>query len=754
MSKQLGKRFLKLLFKRKKTLGRKYRELITAFCVAVCILILRSFGLLQSLEWAALDQFFRLRPDEASENHITIVAIDEASLRQVGSWPIPDKAIASVLEKLKVHKPRAIGLDIYRDLPVEPGHSNLVEAYKSMPNLVGIELLGHNKNTIVSAPRELSDRDQVGFNNVVLDGDGKIRRSLLYSHDINSKSHESFALKLALLYLKNEGITPKKAASNHKYLQLGKAVFHRFEANHGAYVEADARGYQILSNFPKPACKNLQESCPFRQVSLIDVLANRVREDWISDSIVLIGSTAPSLPDYVLIPYSSRLLGTVQPVAGIELQAYFISELIAAALKGRPLLKVWSDEIECLWIFAWAYLGVATRRRIQRPCISALSIVFCCLLLTGYAYIAFLDGWWIPILPGLLTFCSSAVVLTYQLAHMQEELKRSKDFLGQVINTIPDPIFVKNEKHQWIVLNEAYCQFIGYPKTMLIEKSDYDFFPKDEADVFRQHDNLVLCSQEPQENEEEFTDAFGKTHLIATKRSLHKDAAGNFFLVGVIRDITQRKLFEKQLQDTAAELSQSNDELKRKEKQLQDRADKLFQSNDELKRKEDQMRYLAYHDPLTGLPNRKSFAEQLHESLGWAQTNNLLLALLFIDLDGFKQVNDTFGHEIGDRVLVTIAQRLNNSLRGTDTVSRLGGDEFTVILRAIPNTKVAARVAEKILTTITEPIVFDEYTTRVSASIGISIYPINSHDCESLVKQADTAMYRAKHLGKNRYEFA
>jgi len=733
MSKQLGKHFVKLLFRYKEPLSRKYRELITAFCVAVCILVLRSLGLLQSLEWAALDQFFRLRPNEALENRITIVAIDEASLRQVSSWPIPDRVIAELLEKLKVHKPRAIGLDIYRDLPVEPGHYNLVEAYKSMPNLIGIELLGHNKNTIVSAPRELSDRDQVGFNNVVFDGDGKVRRSLLYWHDINRKLHQSFALKLALLYLKNEGITPKKATSNHKYLQLGKAVFHRFEPNHGAYIEADARGYQILSNFPKPACKNLEvKSCPFRQVSLIDVLANKVPKDWISDSIVLIGSTAPSLPDYVLIPYSSRLMGAVKPVAGIELQAYFISELITAALEGRPLLKVWSDEVEWLWIFAWAYFGVATRQRIQRPSISALSIVFCCLLLTGYAYVAFLDGWWIPILPGLLTFCGSAVVLTYQIAHMQEELKRSKEFLRQVINTIPDPIFVKNEKHQWIVLNEAYCQFLGYPKTMLIEKSDYDFFPKHEADVFRRQDNLVLWSKKAQENEEEFTDAVGKTHLIATKRSLHKDAAGNFYLVGVIRDITERKLMEEQLKDTA---------------------DKLSRSNNELKCKQDQMHYLAYHDPLTGLANRKYFTEQLHESLEWAQNNDLLLALLFIDLDGFKQVNDTLGHDIGDRLLVTIAQRLKNSLRGTDTVSRLGGDEFTVILRAIPSMKVAARVAEKILTTITEPIVLDKYTTKVSASIGISIYPINSHDCETLVKQADTAMYRAKHLGKNRYEF-
>lgn len=141
-------------------------------------------------------------------------------------------------------------------------------------------------------------------------------------------------------------------------------------------------------------------------------------------------------------------------------------------------------------------------------------------------------------------------------------LENTRDFLFQVINTIHDPIYVKNEKHQWIVLNEAYCQFIGYPKSMLLEKSDYDFFPKHEADVFRKQDNLVLWSQEPQENEEEFTDAIGQTHLIATKRSLHKDAAGNFFLVGVIRDITQRKRMEEQLKRAAAELSRSNNELR------------------------------------------------------------------------------------------------------------------------------------------------------------------------------------------------
>lgn len=733
MSKQLGKRVVRFISGLKKSLGRGHRELITASSVAVCILLLRSIGLFQSLELAALDQLFRSRPYETPEERITIVAIDEASLRQVGSWPIPDGVIAQLLQKLKASKPRAIGLDIYRDLPVEPGYENLVKAYKSMPNLIGIEQLANNQNVNVLPPPVLNQLNQVGFNNVLYDHDGKIRRSLLYWH-VDNQAHESFALKLALLYLKSEGITPQTASQNSQYLQLGQAVFKRFQSNDGAYVGVDARGYQILSNFPKPSCpESLPESCSYRQVSMRDVLADRVPKNWISDRMVLIGSTAPSLQDFVFVPQSSRLMGTAQPIAGIELQAHFINELIAAALEGRPLLKVWPKLWEYLWIFSWSYLGAVTAWRIRHPSKSFISIVVFCLLLMLCTYLAFLFGWWIPMVPSLLTFGISAIWITRYFAYMQEELKRSKEFLHQVINTIPDPIFVKNEQHQWIVLNEAYCRLIGYPNHLLMEKSDYDFFPNHEADVFRQQDELVFQTQQPQESEEEFSDAYGETHLIATKRSFHKDAAGNYFLVGVIRDITQIKQREEQLKRTAAE---------------------LYKSNSELKRKEDHLRFLAYHDPLTGLSNRKFFNEKLDESLDWAQNSNLLLGLLFIDLDGFKQVNDTLGHEIGDRLLVTVGQRLSNCLRGSDTVSRLGGDEFTVILRAIPNVQVAAKVAEKILSTITEPIVLDGYTTKVSASIGISIYPLNSRDSESLIKQADSAMYRAKHLGKNRYEFA
>ena len=734
MNQQLGKHCVKLISGLKQSLRQGHRELITAAIVAVCVLLLHSIGLLQSLELATLDQFFKLRLNEPPEDRITIVVIDEADLDEVGSWPIPDINIAQLLQKLNVHKPRAIGLDIYRNLPVEPGNQELRNAYKSMPNLIGIELLANdkNKNLTVLPPLGLN-QDQVGFNNVLYDSDVKVRRSLLYWH-VDNQVHESFALKLALLYLKSENITPTKAKSNPEYLQLGKAVFTRFQANDGGYVGANAGGYQILTNFPKPKYQSSSgEFYSFRQVSMRDVLADKVEENLIKDRIILIGSTAPSLQDFVLIPYSSSLRGTAKPVPGIQLQAYFISELISAALQGRPLLKVWPDLVENLWIFIWSYLGAVTTWRIRHATRSLISILVSCFVLTLSAYVAFLYGWWIPIIPSLFSFGSSAIWITSHIAHMQEEWKRSKEFLYHVINTIPDPIFVKNQQHQWIVLNEAYCRFIGYPNKLLIEKSDYDFFPKHEADVFREQDDLVFQTQQPQEHEEEFTNADGQTHQIATKRSLHKDAAGNLFLVGVIRDITQHKLTEQHLKCTAAELSRSNNEFKLKE---------------------DHLRYLANHDPLTGLSNRKFFTEQLYESLHGAQHDNLLVGVLFIDLDGFKQVNDTLGHETGDRLLMTIAERLSKSLRASDTVSRLGGDEFTVILRAIPNVQIAAKVAEKILSSIIKPIVVDGDAIRISASIGISVYPYNSQDSETLMKQADAAMYRAKRLGKNRYEFA
>ena len=159
----------------------------------------------------------------------------------------------------------------------------------------------------------------------------------------------------------------------------------------------------------------------------------------------------------------------------------------------------------------------------------------------------------------------------------------------------------------------------------------------------------------------------------------------------------------------------------------------------------------ATHDPLTGLLNRRGMFDLLSQAIARVKRTRASLALLFIDLDGFKQINDTHGHEAGDAVLREVAARLQASIRQTDTAARLGGDEFTVILENIKHgISDANMLAQKILETLQHPIQLDSVTATISASIGISMHhPYDERSADQLVNAADSAMYTAKHAGKN-----
>ena len=189
-----------------------------------------------------------------------------------------------------------------------------------------------------------------------------------------------------------------------------------------------------------------------------------------------------------------------------------------------------------------------------------------------------------------------------------------------------------------------------------------------------------------------------------------------------------------------------------------------------LKRQEDRLRYLAYYDPLTSLPNRRSFNEQLSRILKRSQRRNSNAALMFIDLDHFKRINDSIGHGRGDRLLVEIAKRLTMELREDDAINylseddpdddavspeiaRLGGDEFTVVLSDVEDTMHVERVASRILATLSEPIALQSHNPVVTPSIGIAIYPHDGKDPDTLVRNADTAMYVAKAEGRACYRF-
>lgn len=172
-----------------------------------------------------------------------------------------------------------------------------------------------------------------------------------------------------------------------------------------------------------------------------------------------------------------------------------------------------------------------------------------------------------------------------------------------------------------------------------------------------------------------------------------------------------------------------------------------------IKRAEEHLRYLAHHDVLTGLPNRLAFAARLDNALARAKRHNHRVALLYLDLDRFKQINDTLGHEYGDRLLQVVAARVRNCVRAEDTVARLGGDEFVVILAEIAHPQDAAKLARKIGDSINQPIRLDGQEIVASASIGISVYPDDAATAETLIKAADAAMYVVKQQGRNAYRF-
>jgi adenylate cyclase len=400
---------------------------MTAPTVAGIVIGLRLFGWLQPWEWAALDQYFRWRPPEPTDERIVIVGISEADLKKVGQWPMPDAVLAQLLEKINLQKPRAIGLDLYRDLPVEPGHSALVKVFETTPNLIGIEKINEqDKNSAIAPPPVLDKLGQVGVNNLVVDSDGKLRRGLL-SDVKNGQSMPSLSFLLAGIYLEAQNILPEPSQTNPKIIQWGKAVFQPFRANDGGYADADDGGYQFLLNYRG-------HSKSFRTVSMIDVLENRIPADWARDRIVLIGATATSLNDFFYTPYSSDRITTLERTPGVEIQANVISHILSSVLEGRSSIKTWSEPVEGLWIFLWSCVGAALCWKLRDaggvakllPGSTVASLLLAGTGLVGSSYLAFrFGGWWIPVVPPALALFGSATALTSYIASIEREERQT-----------------------------------------------------------------------------------------------------------------------------------------------------------------------------------------------------------------------------------------------------------------------------------------------------------------------------------------
>jgi CHASE2 domain-containing sensor protein len=381
------------------------------------VMLARSTGLLQSQEWLAFDQLLAYRPTEAVDTRVVIVGIDEDDINYVGSFPIPDSELAKLLNILQTYKPRVIGLDIFNNQNSNPERAKLSLALRESPNLIGVEVVLNQSDTFnVKPPPELPP-ERVGFADVIVDPDGKLRRSLLASKTYAGKLEYSLPLRLAQAYLREEKIVFRHGSRSYDPIQFGSLKLSRFLPNSGGYVGADANGNQVLLNFRS----NRQ---PFRTVSLRDVFTRKLSPSLIRDRVVIIGMTASSVKDRFITSAVKSTLYTAalgnqessnqyQWIYGAEIHAHATSQILSKVLDGRPLLRVWSDIWEYLWILGWGLLGIILGLILQSPWKTFLSLGVASVGLVGICYILLVLGWWIPLVPSLLALSAAALTTSY-----------------------------------------------------------------------------------------------------------------------------------------------------------------------------------------------------------------------------------------------------------------------------------------------------------------------------------------------------
>ena len=297
---------------------------------------------------------------------------------------------------------------------------------------------------------------------------------------------------------------------------------------------------------------------------------------------------------------------------------------------------------------------------------------------------------------------------------LEQERDRDREFLDSIIDNVPTPILVKDVGDRTYVLaNKAAIDYVGLPREAVIGKTCADLWPADDAARIDRQDEAAWESGGTLFSDEHVLNTPGKGQRIVTSKRLtlrSLDGAPKYLLT-VIEDVTERKQSERRIA------------------------------------------HLAHHDALTGLANRVLFREQLEQSLKRVRSHGGRLALLYLDLDRFKGINDTLGHPVGDELLKDVAKRLRDCIGESDFVARLGGDEFAIVRDAFDTPDDVTALVTRILETMKAPYEIGGHHLVTEATIGVALAPDDAADPDELLKNADLAMYRAKSDGRGTYRF-
>lgn len=408
----------------------------------------------------------------------------------------------------------------------------------------------------------------------------------------------------------------------------------------------------------------------------------------------------------------------------------------------------------------------------------------------------------------------------------------TQERLRQLMNTIPDLVFFKDREGRFVDCNQAFANCVGRTIEEVIGKVESDFVSQEQANILRARDQEVIASGSSICNEEWVTHHDGRRVLMEACKSPMLDHTGACIgVVAVVRDISERKLAEKQLRLAASvfqfahdgiyitdadavilEINRAFEEItgyhrnevvgkradiltsgkhppeffaemwdtlhrdgywtgeiwnRRKDGELLAEMLTISAVRNEagttthyvcvatditaLKLSQGQMERLAYFDALTQLPNRSLFTDRFRIALAQSERSGELLAVGYLDLDGFKPVNDRYGHAVGDQLLQEVARRMDRCVRSGDTASRIGGDEFALLITGLRSEEESEMAVARLLASLSEPYLIEDHAISITASVGYTLFPYDDGDADALLRHADQAMYEAKQGGRNRY---
>lgn len=668
----------------------KYLPSLLLFVFGIASFFLQTFERWDRFVYDSLSAFTsRSQPD-----HIVIIAIDEYSLQQYGRWPWPRSTHAELIDKLTLGGAKAIGLDILFTEPDRVSTENdqlLAEA---------IERSGRVILPVISEMNPAENRLQL------------TKPIPLIAAKAAGLGHVDFELDsdgiMRRVYLLAGHGEPKWEAMSLALLHLSRpSLIDDLPGKKNTKLETSSpenwvRDHEILLPFAG-------DPGHYWRISYAKFMHPDFDPGVVNGKYVFVGTTAIGLGDTLPTPVS----GESVPMSGVELNTNLL-DVLEQNLAITPIQRGYGVLITALLILLPLLLyPFLSQRKVQLMVLFSLLFSLC----LSIVMLTQLQLWFPPVTAMLIVFISYPVWAWYRLEKLVRNLFKEKEKALVTLHSIGDGV-ITTDTDGWVeYLNPIAEKLTGYTSAESRGKHLKDVFPVVDEDIGRDRTLIIEdCLRKSQvirlEDEAILTNRTGKEHALQVSAGPIKDQSGA--AVGVvlgISDVTEKRRALRELS------------------------------------------YRATHDFLTGLPNRSLLTDRLQQAISRANRANNVIAVLFIDLDNFKKINDQLGHTGGDSLLKLVSDLLLQSCRDEDTVARIGGDEFVILLEGISDLTTAANIAGKLIEYLEKPIRLEGHDLFISGSIGISMFPRDGEKAEELLKNADIAMYEVKKKSRNAYMF-